>query len=457
MDTLPTTTETRSTQIAVPSWVYQILNDKDHERFAITGGLGSGKSANATVAFLLTILSKPTVEQWWDIVPTYPKVEDSLLPTYAFAFERLGMLPGVDYRIVRSKPTVIHLVRTKQHIRCISGDRPELMVSANIGGYIIREAGLMKAEVFENAEARTRDRKVGRTIGIVEGTPEGDGYYKDNFNIDKTDPKRKLRRFILHTADNAANLVDGYVERLHRTFEHNPAKVRSYLYGEFSSFRSGDVFAQFVESRNVIDDIRADPNIPISLCFDFNATPLTWTAWQMQTYRTKVLHRKREIALAESSLKCTDLLGAAIEFGLAFPPEIYGNTPIEIWGDRTGHAKSHKASGTDFSNLQNYLQESYRYVTVKASRKVTPIRASVDVVNRLLLYELVLICESCKNLRRSLNNTRWAQGKDDLEKKQGETHTHHGDGCRYRIWDLYKDADVDDITRGRGITGANVA
>lgn len=442
-------------RLMLPSWACQILNDPFHERFAITGGLGSGKSANVTIVALLKMFQMTKAEQFWDIVPTYPKIDDSLLPTYAFAFERLQMQAGIDYRIVRSKPTVIHLLRTNQHIRCISGDRPELMVSANIGGYIIREAGLMKAEAFENAEARTRDRRAGKTFGFVEGTPEGDGYYKDNFDINKSDPERKLRRFVLHTADNAANLVDGYVERLHRTFQHNPAKVRSYLYGEFSSFRSGDVFAQFVESRNVIEPVRADPNIPISLCFDFNATPLTWTAWQMQSYTSKFLSRKREIALAESSLKCTDLLGAAIEFGLAFPPEIYGNTPIEIWGDRTGHARSHKASGTDFSNLQNYLQESYRYVTVKASRKVTPIRASVDVVNRLLLYELILVCENCVNLRRSFNTTRWKN--DDLEKKQGETHTHHGDGCRYRIYDLYKDADVDDITRGRTYQGANVA
>jgi hypothetical protein len=128
-----------------------------------------------------------------------------------------------------------------------------------------------------------------------------------------------------------------------------------------------------------------------------------------------------------------------------------------VYGDRTGHARSHKAPGTDFSNLKKWLTESFRDVEIKAPRHITPIRGSVDIVNRLMLYELMLICENCKNMRRSLSNTRWASGKDDLEKKAGETHTHHGDGMRYRIYDLYKSADINDLTQTSIIHGANYA
>jgi len=401
-------------------------------------------------------MQSPDVPQWWDVCPTYSKVEDSLLPTYTEALEFLGLKANIDYRIVRSKPTVVHLNRTKQHIRLLSGDRPELMVSANIGGYAVREAGLLKQEVIENCEARTRHKKAIKTIGFVEGTPEGDNYYKDNYDIKKSDPARKLRRFILHTTDNAKNLADGYAERLIQTFAHNPAKVRSYLYGEFSSFRSGDVYAQFVESRNLIPTVRADPMRPIAICLDFNATPLTWSAWQTIPYKRGAFTRMREVCLAESSLACTDLYSAAIEIGMAFNPSVYSQTVFELWGDRTGHAKSHKAPGTDYSNLKKYLAETYREVVIRAAREVTPIRGSVDVTNRLLLYELALICDHCVNVRRSFNTTKWATGKDDIEKKAGETHTHHGDGLRYRLWQLYKDVNIENLT-GSNIMGANWA
>lgn len=394
---------------------------------------------------------------WWVSAPTHSRIEDSVVPAAIIALQFLGLKPNIDYRVNKSIPQTIWLLRSEQQIRFISGDRPELIVSATIGGYFITEAGITKQEVFENLEDRTRSIYVDRQLSIIEGTPEGDNYYKSKFDIKKSDPARLLRRFILHTSDNASNLAPGYVKRLKRTYAHSQAQIDSYLYGLFTSFRSGDVFGQYVESRNVIDDVPPDPNKTIHLCVDFNATPLTWSAWQLIPYAVGGALKMREACIAESSLNCTNLLQAAVEFGLEFAPEIFVDAQIHIWGDRTGHAKSHKVSGTDFGNLKNYLNESFRNVTIRASRKVTPIRASVDVFNRLLLYELILICARCKNMRRSLNNTRWASGQDDIEKRAGETHTHHSDGARYRIWDLYKQADINDLLTATNVHGINPA
>lgn len=418
----------------------------------------SGKSTTGLLSFISYILLNPKAKFWWVCAPTHARIEDSMIPAAVFALDCLGRKAGLHYTLRKSKPQTITIHQTGQEIRFISADRPEHMVSATLGGYFITEAFRIKREVYENIESRTRSNQLERTLGILEGTPEGDTWGKKEFNIQGIDIDRKLRRFILHTHDNAHNLNPDYIPRLFQIYAHSPAMIKSYIYGEFSSFRLGDVFAQFVESRNVIDDIKPDPMRKIALCFDFNATPLTWSAWQTVPYKVGHIIRHRDICIAESSLDCRNLFDASLEVGKTFDPDIYKNTPFELWGDRTGHASSHKSSGTDFSNLRDYLSEIYNNVEIKAPREVTPIRASVDVFNRLLLYEMILICQSCKNMRRSLNMTKWAIGKDDLEKKQGETHTHHSDGARYRIWKLYKSADIDNILENSTtIAGINPA
>ena len=443
-------------EVVTPSWVSMLLSDTFHTRFVITAGVGAGKSSGAALCLLITAIQNPKEKEWWIVAPTHSRIDDSILPIVVWAFEMLGFVEGRDYRVYHSKPKYILFFRTEQHFRFVSGDRPETIVSATIGGYWISEPGIMKRQVYEEIEKRTRSRKVTKTIGIIEGTPEGDNWYKDDFDIVKSDPSRKLRRFILETFDNAHNLDPDYIKRLFKLFEGQPAKIESYIYGRFASFNSGDVFAQFMESRNVIPTVEADPTKTISLCFDFNATPLTWSAWQIQPYKIGQHTKLREICLAESSLNKTNLRDSALEIALAFDPSKYRYTKFEIWGDRTGHSKSHKAPGTDYSNLKNHLNEIYPNVEIKARKEVTPIRGSVDVVNRLLLYELVLICEHCKNVRRSLNNTKWKEGKGDLEKTAGETHTHHGDGIRYRLHSLYKNVDMEELSNSR-ITGFNYA
>jgi hypothetical protein len=441
-------------EVVVPSWVSMLLSDKFHTRFVITAGVGAGKSSGAALCLLINALQNPKEKEWWIVAPTHSRIDDSILPIVIWAFEMLGFVEGRDYRVYHSKPKYILFFRAEQHFRFVSGDRPETIVSATIGGYWISEPGIMKRQVYEEIEKRIRSKRVSRTLGIIEGTPEGDNWYRDDFDIIKTDPRRKLRRFILETYDNAHNLDEDYISRLFKVFEGQPAKIESYIYGRFASFNTGDVFAEFIESRNVIPQQQADPTKPISLCFDFNATPLTWSAWQIQPYRIGHQTKLREICIAESSLSMSNLKDSALEIGLAFPPETFRNTRFEIWGDRTGHAKSHKAHGTDYTNLQKYLTEFYPNIEIKARREVTPIRASVDVVNRLFMYELALICENCKNVRRSLSATKWAQGKSDIEKTAGETHTHHGDGIRYRLYPLYKDVDINNLVKER-IVGFN--
>lgn len=443
-------------KIELPYWANQIVENPYPEkidRFVITGGLGSAKTTMGLLAFFMHILRNKNTSMWWVVGPTHSRIDDAVIPAAIFALNLLGFVPNVHYVLKKSKPSTINLY-TNQEIRFLSADKPQYFVSASIGGYYLTAEMQAKREVYENLEARTRAKSAKHTVGIIEGTPEGDRWTKDEFDFDKVDLNRKMRRFIVETYDNEHNLSPGYIDRLFSIYAGNPAKIESYIFGRFASFRSGDVY-NFVESRNVIDDITADAYRPISICWDFNANPVTWSAWQFVPYQIGNARKYREICIDESSLNCHNLNDACLEIAKAFPPSRYANTEMQIWGDRSGHSTSHKAPGSDYSNILNILTEVYDNVSIKATRKVTPVRASIEVLNRLFLYELVLICQRCKNVRRSLNNTKWAQGKDDIEKKAGETHTHHADGLKYRIYDLYKNANIDNLLENLITKGTN--
>lgn len=454
-------TPSRVRRIEVPSWVGAINHDIKHtnlNRFVITGGLGSAKTHNSTLLFLSFIRQNPSAKTFWVIAPIHSRHKDSIVPMFVNILRTcFGKHNRIHYILRRSSPMEIEFLDTGQIIYFHSAERPEDMVSATLGGYYITEPGLMKRIAYEKVENRTRDGSIPKTLGILEGTPEGDNWYMDEFNFFGIDKERKLRRFILHTSDNAHNLEPGYVERQMRLYEHSHAKQRAYLFGEFHAFNTGNVFAQFAEHRNVIEDIEPLPLREVHLCFDFNASPLTWSAWQVMPYERKGRRVMREICVKESSLKSTNLFEAAVEIGLAFPAHTYSETVFKIWGDRTGHAKSHKSDGTDFSNLKKYLNERYRNVQIMAKKQITPIRASVDITNRLFLYELLLVCESCKNIRRSYNVTSWKDGKADIHKPTGEDHTHHSDGARYRHYWMYKDFDPEGLVERQNIIGVNPA
>jgi len=430
-------------------WVGQLTTDRAYDTYAITGGLGSGKTTGVGVAFFARVLTNPKVKQFWVVAPTYAKVDDTMLPTACFVLSNwFGLKLDKHFKIRKTKPACLTILATGQEIYFHSGDRPYAMVSATIGGYWISEPGIQTRAVFEKCVDRARDKKIDKVFGFIEGTPEGSNWYSDEFNIEGTDEDKSYRRFIIKTYDNIKNLADGYIERLKRTYSYSPAKILSYLYGQFANFTTGNVFAQYNESKNVLnEDYEPSPMRCVDLCFDFNATPLCWSCWQT----TKVFIAGnavfQDVCFMENDLNCSNLKDAVVDFAahlLAYNKQ-FKYSEIRVFGDRTGHAASHKIRGSDFDNIRKYLNEIFPNVTIKAARELTPIRASVDVCNKLFLYERLQINSVCKNVRRSFSNSAWKPGTDDIEKKQGETITHHADGARYRIYQLYKDFDFNDI------------
>ena len=129
-----------------------------------------------------------------------------------------------------------------------------------------------------------------------------------------------------------------------------------------------------------------------------------------------------------------------MDFALKHPVAIHRNTPIRIYGDITGHAKSHKVEGSDFDNIERYLRElGYKNVEICAARQVAPEAESIDTVQKLLMNNLFCICKRLRGVRKSFLATEWLEGVRKLHKPKGETHTHKGDAIKYFLYQEARD------------------
>lgn len=249
------------------------------------------------------------------------------------------------------------------------------------------------------------------------------------------DEKRKYRRMIIWTEDNATHLPEDYIPGLIAKYGNNHNLLKAHLYGEFCPLYEGNAYACYIPSRHDIADIDPDPYLDINLKFDFNANPVAWTASQIATITLGHTRRKAFAIIHEAANENTQLDDAVVEFAIKFPRHIFGDTPIRIFGDRSGHAGSHKVAGSDFDTIKNLLTAAgYRNVSICATRSVAPETASVDAVNRLFLDDLLFVCIRCRFTKRSFQATTWKPGKRQLDKPAGETWTHHADSVKYWAW-----------------------
>lgn len=275
--------------------------------------------------------------------------------------------------------------------------------------------------------------------------------FKDpRFN--RYDEKRNYRRLIIWTEDNAEHLPPDYIPALERKYGHNKNLLKAHLYGEFCPLYEGNAYPCYIPSRHNVPDIEPTPYKEIVAMFDFNANPVAWSAIQTSQIHLDGWRRTGFVILHEAANQNHQLDDAVAEFAFKFPVRLFYQTPIRLYGDRSGHAGSHKVAGSDFETIRNLLISlGYKDVTICATRSVAPETASVDAVNRLFLEDLLFVCVRCKFVQRSFMATTWKEGKRQLDKPAGETWTHHSDGIKYWAWQETRDIQTIEHRRTHGI------
>ena len=435
-------------------WVGEALDDRQSSVFAVTAGMGSGKTDGASDWLHHRIRENYEVPFYAYMEPTYQKVMDTAIPTMQRVLQRYGRAEDWHYKIVKSPhPKLIYLdERWKPEVHFLSAENPDRIAAVQYGCAVEDEAGVNKGAARRNLRTRLyRQENAKVSQFMIVGAPQGINEFADEFDSETLDgwdishPRDHIlrrevegtivqkRRFILHTDDNPF-VPRQYIVELQDTYGHNPMLIQSYRYGRFCPLTEKAAYSNYMPQKHDTESFEADPFLDVIMKWDFNYNPLAWVA--SQGFITDYpIRQKRYVALHEANEGATNLDDACVEFAFKFPPERFRETPILIYGDRTGHARSHKISGSDFENVRLYLTKlGYKNVFIKAQERVAPESASVEALNKMFFNNAYLVHKRCRMLRRGLLATQWQDGVRKLAKPSGETHTHHPDAVKYWAW-----------------------
>lgn len=426
-------------------WVGRAIQDKSSFRIGVSAGLGSGKSHGRMQWQLARIWENVGCKFSGELWPTYQKVHDAALPLARKVLEECGLREHRHFTIIKSPfpKLVFDCLAFKPEIHYLSAEHPERIVAVEYSIAAVDEAGIISGEARRNLISRVRDNKAKIRQILEVGAPQGINDFATDYDsdtlpgwkkldeLDAVHEAKRMRRFTLWTQHNPY-LPPEYLQNLYDIYGHNPGMVQSYIYGKFCPLQEGVAVSNYLPQKHDIENIYADPFYDINLCWDFNANPLAWVAIQKQFYELNTNRVFRYAAINEANEGFGQLDDACAEFAVKFPIELFGDTPIKIYGDRTGHAASHKIRGSDFETIWTNLKGlGYKNVEICATKKVAPEGASIDALNRLFLNDLIVVAKRCRLFRKSLLATRWKEGQRKLDKPAGETHTHHVDAVKY--------------------------
>lgn len=441
-------------------WQDALLKDYDTDIACVTAGYGSGKTLGSVLWIHERMAYNPGCDGIY-IEPQYNLIKRVAIPAFREAFDMLGMVEGKHYRVFTSAENPRIVYNTGQIIYFISGERPESIVGITTACCaVIDEAGLVSEEVLQKTRARVRYKKARKCQILCTGTPEGLNWFSETFDNDSQpgwrmgmnnkdwfkdiitvapngkETHQVYRRFRATVYSNEHNLAPNYIANLLDTWRFNQNYIDSYIFGYFRPFATGLAYSNFQAARHKIPDIKPDPSKAIHLTWDYNISP-AWVGIQRQIEHdfTGGAYRRSHYwaAIHNASGVADQLEEAVIEFARKFPRKRFRNTPIYVYGDPTGHAKSHKSKGSDFQNIISILKRlGFKKVELAAIKSSPLERTSVDFVQKELSENRFRICDRCDMVLKSITRTCW---KDDerakLDKPQGDCWTHPMDAVKY--------------------------
>lgn len=376
-------------------------------------------------------------------MPVYRLIENALIPTMRKVLLSFGYVEDYHYKIIKSPYHKI-IFANKQEIHMLSATRSDLLVATEYSHGTISEIGSCKEDVFKLADTRIRDKKAKFLWLLVEGVPQGLNFYAKHFDsytqagwtrLDSRKAYHEEKKYLhirLTTYDNQKYLPDDYIDKIQRIYKGQHAYIDSWIYGYFRELVSGNVYNNYSPKIHDLDKFEVSQYKAIDLTFDFNANPMSWLAIQEGIFEEYDARVKRDVCIEEITDNITSLKDACIDFALKFNPNDFGDTKINIYGDMSGHAQSHKVEGSDYERIQLYLSNlGFKNIEVHAIRSNPLENLSIGALNDRFDNDTLLIKSHLSGLKSSLIGTVYKEGTKKINKPAGETITHKGDALKY--------------------------
>ena len=407
------------------------------------GGVGSGKTWVGARKALHKALRTPRT-LGLIAANTHTQLNQSTLVEFWDALAEVGMIEGRDYVVNHRPPAtwkissrftrhagVITLRNGAQVVtRSLFNWRPVLGLT--LGWAWIDEARDTSVEAFRAVLSRLRCKKARRPQMFITTTPNGFDWMYEYFEADPTRRPELYRKRRVHTAatvDNAPNLPAEYIEVLRESFDARLS--RQELEGRFIDVFTGQAYYAFDRKKNVGDAV-FDPKLPVYLCCDFNATPMSWIIAQKVRGQGEVFQDEVLMVVDEIVMDASNTREAADEFReRGYDPE-----RTIVFGDAAGH---HNTTVSDYA-----LMEQLGFRDIRVPKANPTVLDRVASVNGKLCNTNgktgVVISPRCTRLIEDLVQVGFKPGTRRLDKSNGKL-THASDAlgyCIHRLWPLQR-------------------
>lgn len=448
----------KEVEINLLQWQYEVLHDMVSDVTCVSAGYGSGKTFLTVLWCIERLAQNPGCDGIY-IEPIYRLIKTVAFPAFEEVLELLGYVHKVHYRLYRSADNPRIEFCTGQTIYFLTGETPENIIGMTYVAFgVIDEAASTHHETLTKLRSRLRNRKAKKIQVLLSTTPEGLNWVADMFDSDvlpdwfldekRRNTHRKLvettdkhgevhtsvyTRVRVETYDNEDNLDPSYIPNLIDTWGFNQAYIDSYIYGYFRPFATGLAYSNFKGSMHTTPPVAPTTTKPVHLSWDFNICP-TWVTIQHKREEVDRNSYKNVYQVYECSDGDAETLDEAIlEFAAKHPRSLFKETPIYVYGDASGHNRSHKVKGSDYDNIVRVLKRlGYKYVQVVAIKANPLERTSVDLVQAAFADNILRIGSNCGMVLKSLTRTVWKDGKRaNLNKPSNDTWTHPMDAVKY--------------------------
>ncbi len=429
----------------IPNTAQESFFDDDTPDAALlfAGGWGSGKTMTLWgKALKLSAINAPLPIIW--VVPQYDHIDHTLIPK----LEELDPKTGEPWFLRQDQ---YHHHQTRHELTWVGGgpiwfksaDHAEAIAGPNVAAGLVDEPASISQKAWRNTAARVRHSGAKLRQTCAAGTADDLSWmYEYFYEAERPD---RYRRYEMATTDNRELLEfdPTYVQRIMENATE--AEIQAFVHGRGVLLDGQPAYPSFDEKLHWTPAVPAfDQNQPLVLCCDFNVAPMCWVVAQKRVGPSgPEAHVLDGITLdvATTDSACDEVL------------KRYPHVPNgwEVYGDCNGHNRDVRSHKSNYTIISERLNASGS-VSLRIPTQNPPVSARLSAVNRLLKNSTGVTrlwirktdpARTCltRPLVRSLQRSKMAPGKQDVEKKSGETITHAGEALGYWIakeWPVLK-------------------
>lgn len=411
-------------------------DDTQDGNLLFQGGWGAGKSTTLWAKMLkLSAINYPLRGIW--TVPHYGHVDETILPT----LEATDPVTGEPWFLTAEQ---YHYHQTKHlfswdgggEILFVSAENPKRIAGPNVAFAGTDEPGSIKHQAWRNTCARVRDPRAVLRQKVAGGTAEGITYLLDYFGPDRSE---KYKLYVMRTEQNVELTQHNpeFITQMKATM--TDAEVLAYLEGRAVNITGALAHPTFDPEIHWRSNVAIDRALPLRVSFDFNVDPMACVIGQQSPGPAGPEARVVDCVAKYGGATVMDVCQVIKDRYPSWPAGVI------VYGDCNGRNRTTNSNKTNYQIIRELLTPLApdRYEE-KVPMSNPAVKARLNAVNRLFRNALSQVrlfirktdpapqCET-RVLVRSLQMTKKASGTDEIEKKSGETHTHHSEALGYWI------------------------